>query len=334
MARFLAELMFATGSEDWKQLIKNKMSTSPAPSENVLPNPSLATAVDSSMPSIRSKEFRIAVYVRDDISRGMFVKWTAKNALVSCKFPADQVPKTISTVDAITDELHGNTISVYVLPEKCDMDRFLSWSKLSHIPGTERGIDLVTKQWVFVCLEKSRLVDTCKYVHPLQRSVAPTSVAAQGPGQGHEQGQATQSSAGSAGIVDSSAERDFKFATSVVPMTVAKKTFVAAVPSSSSSSSSCSSSSSDGNLPAIPSGAATTTIVPVTEVDADIGTLIIPENKNEHITSVLSELKDVYAAIKDEWRKVRSRWCLVRYCSDTIDIVSRQNLRSSHLLSY
>ena len=107
MTRFLAELMFATGPDDWKRLTV-KMPTSPEPSAIVASNQSLTT--DNSVPTIRSKEFCIAVYVRDDISRGMFVKWMAKNAMVSCKFPADEAPKIISIVDAITDETHGNTM--------------------------------------------------------------------------------------------------------------------------------------------------------------------------------------------------------------------------------
>ncbi len=81
---FLAELIFATGQEKWKKIMeKSATSSSTTTKDNF---PVLPTIVEDSVATIRSKELRIAVFVREDISRGMFSKWNAKNAMVSCKF--------------------------------------------------------------------------------------------------------------------------------------------------------------------------------------------------------------------------------------------------------
>jgi hypothetical protein len=143
---------------------------------------------------------------------------------------------------------------------------------------------LVTKQWVFACLNRSRLVDPHNYIHPLQRP--PVHV------------QASESASAGSG---SSVERGFTSATSALPV-------AATNPPRTTSSSNISH--------AVPSAAAAAAGGPLNNASDKGSLILIPENKNEHLTSLLAQLRDVYAAINDEYRKVSTYRCGCAYESE------------------
>ena len=103
--------------------------------------------------------FTVSVMVRGEVTLRSLETW--RKLLQRVKLPLQ------------IHDLFSQYATYIVLDSSCEVNRFLSWSKLSEIPDKE-AVHLVTPAWLISSLQKKCIEDWTSYLHPLQKEHAPS----------------------------------------------------------------------------------------------------------------------------------------------------------------